>query len=67
MRIERHELRRFSTRTIVNDEHHAQRLRHILDAQSDVLDVLNAMTKVHIDRPACDAKTLQQGVTFTIG
>ncbi len=36
--------------TSFNDEHHAQRLRHILDAQSDVLDALNAMTKVHIDR-----------------
>ena len=55
MRLDRHELRRFSTRTMapvtsVHDEHHAQRLRHILDAQSDVLDALNAMTKVHIDR-----------------
>ncbi len=55
MRIERHELRRFSKRTMalvtsVNDEHHAQRLRHILDAQSDVLDALNTMTKVQFDR-----------------
>jgi hypothetical protein len=32
--------------------HHAQRLRNILDAQSDVLDALNAMTKIHIDRTA---------------
>jgi hypothetical protein len=30
--------------------HHDQRLRNILDAQSDVLDTLNAMTKVHIDK-----------------
>jgi hypothetical protein len=36
--------------TTINKVHHAQRLRHILDAQSDVLDALNAMTKVHIDR-----------------
>ena len=59
MRIERHELRRFSKRTMapvtsVNEEHHTQRLRHILDVQSDVLDALNAMTKVHIDKsPEC--------------
>ncbi len=31
-------------------EHHAQLLRHILDAQSDVLNALNAMTKIHIDK-----------------
>jgi hypothetical protein len=36
--------------TTINEEHHAQRLRHILDAQSDVLNALNAITKVHIDR-----------------
>jgi hypothetical protein len=55
MRLERHELRRFSKRTLApmtkdNEQHHAQRLQHILDVQSDVLDALNAMTKVHIDK-----------------
>jgi hypothetical protein len=55
MRLERHELRRFSKRTLAsitsnNEEHHAQRLRNILDVQSDVLDTLNAMTKVHVDK-----------------
>jgi hypothetical protein len=55
MRLESHELRRFSKRTFApmtkdNEAHHAQRLQHILDVQSDVLDTLNAMTKVHIDK-----------------
>ena len=55
MRLVRHELRRHSKRStspLSNDgkEYHAQRLRHILDAQSDVLDALNAMTKIHIDK-----------------
>jgi hypothetical protein len=58
MRLERHELRRHSIRSVPsalsNDgtDHHTQRLRNILDAQSDVLDALNAMTKIHIDKTA---------------
>jgi hypothetical protein len=58
MRLERHELRRHSVRSVPsalsNDgtDHHDQRLRNILDAQSDVLDALNAMTKIHIDKTA---------------
>ena len=54
MRLERHELRRFTTKPLVPNtnllDHHAQRLKHILDTQADVLDTLNAMTKIHIDR-----------------
>jgi hypothetical protein len=55
MRLERHELRRFSKRTLapvtsINAEHHEHRLRNILDVQSDVLDSINAMTKVHVDK-----------------
>ncbi len=55
MRLVRHKIRRHSKRStspLSNDskEHHAQRLRHILDAQSDVLDALNAMIKIHIDK-----------------
>jgi hypothetical protein len=55
MRIERHELRRFSKRTSApitsnNEEHHAHRLRNILDIQSDALDAINAMAKVHVDK-----------------
>jgi hypothetical protein len=55
MRLERHELRRFSKRTLApmvkdKEEHHAQRLKHILDVQSEVLDALNAMTKGQIDK-----------------
>jgi hypothetical protein len=30
--------------------HHEQRLQNIIDAQSDVLDTLNAMIKVHVDK-----------------
>jgi hypothetical protein len=58
MRLERHEMRRHSIRFMLsllfNDskEHHDQRLRNILDAPPDVLDALNAMTKIHIDKPA---------------
>jgi hypothetical protein len=51
MRLVRHEQRRFSDKPLVlskdGQNHHALRLRHILDAQSDV--ALNAMTKIHID------------------
>ena len=59
MRLERHELRRFSKRTLapitsINEEHHANRLRNILDVQSDALDSINAMTKIHVDKtPEC--------------
>jgi hypothetical protein len=53
MRLVRHEQRRFSDKPLAlskeGHNHHAVRLRHILDAQSDVLDALNAMTKIHID------------------
>jgi hypothetical protein len=43
MRLERHELRSFSKRTLApitstNEEHHASRLRNILDVQSDALE-----------------------------
>jgi hypothetical protein len=57
-RLERHELRRHSVWSVPsalsNDgtDHHDQRLRNILEAQSDVLDALNAMTKIHIDKTA---------------
>ena len=55
MRLIRHELRRHADTHLVPNtkegrEHHAARLQSILDAQSDVLDTLNAMTKVHVDR-----------------
>jgi hypothetical protein len=55
IRLKRHELRRFSQRNTASvstnkAKHHAQRLTNILDAKSDVLDALNAMTKVHIDK-----------------
>ena len=55
MRLVRHELRRHADTHLVpttkeGREHHAATLQSILDAQSDVLDKLNAMTKVHVDR-----------------
>jgi hypothetical protein len=55
MRLIRHEQRRhadshLAPNTKEGREHHAQRLQSILDAQSDVLDTLNAMTKIHIDK-----------------
>jgi hypothetical protein len=55
MRLERHELRRHADAHLVPNTkegraHHAQRLQSILNAQSDVLDTLNAMTKVHVDK-----------------
>ena len=55
MRLVRHELRRHADTHLVpktkeGREHHAATLQSILDAQSDVLDTLNAMTKVHVDR-----------------
>jgi hypothetical protein len=55
IRLERHKLRRFSKRTLapitsINEEHHANRLRNILDVKSDVLDTINAMSKVHVDK-----------------
>ncbi len=36
--------------TSINEEHHARRLRNILDVQSDALDSINAMTRVHVDK-----------------
>jgi hypothetical protein len=55
MRLVRHELRRHANAHLVPNTkegraHHEQRLQNILDAQSDVLDTLNAMTKVHVDK-----------------
>jgi hypothetical protein len=55
MRLVRHEQRRHADAHLVPNTkegraHHAQRLQSILDAQSDVLDTLNAMTKVHVDK-----------------
>jgi hypothetical protein len=50
--MRRHANRPASPLSNDSKEHHAQRLRHILDAQSDVLDALNAMTKIHIDKSA---------------